>query len=50
MSALKVDETTITAKNAFNPDHLWIEEGKHESKKRGASFLLGVFADSWVVP
>ena len=47
MSALKVNETKITAKNAFNPDHLWIEEGKHESEKRGASL---VFADSWVVP
>ena len=29
MSALSVNETKITAENAFNTDHLWIE-GKHE--------------------
>ena len=34
MSALRVNESKITAVNAFNPDHLWME-GKHESKKRG---------------
>ena len=25
MSALSVNETKITAENAFNPDHLWME-------------------------
>ena len=31
MGALRVNETKITAENAFNPDHLWME-GKHESE------------------
>ena len=33
VSTLRVNETKITAVNAFNPDDLWME-GKHESKKR----------------
>ena len=31
MDALRVNESKITAENAFNRDHLWME-GKHESK------------------
>ena len=31
MSALRVNQSKITAENAFNPDHLWME-GKPESK------------------
>ena len=49
MSVLRVNGTKITAKNAFNPDHLWME-GKHESKKPRLSLLLGIFANSWVGP
>ena len=49
MSALMVNETKMTAKNAFNPDYLWMTD-KHESKERGENLLLGIFADSWVVP
>ena len=35
MGALRVNETKITAENAFNPDHLWME-GKHESENLAA--------------
>ena len=38
MSTLGVNEAKITAENAFNPDHLWME-GKHESKKQGKAFF-----------
>ena len=38
MSALGVNETKITAENAFNTDDLWME-GKHESKKQGKAFF-----------
>ena len=34
MSTLMVNETKITAKNGFNPDHPWMK-GKHESKNEG---------------
>ena len=34
MSTLRVNETKITAENAYNPDHLWMD-GKHDSKKQG---------------
>ena len=49
MSALRVNETMITAENVFNPDNLWME-GKHESKHKDKTFFLGIFADSWAVP
>ena len=47
MGALRLNETNITAENAFNPDHLWMK-GKYESKKQG--YFLGIFAGSWAVP
>ena len=34
MSTLRVNETKITAENAYDPDHLWMD-GKHDSKKQG---------------
>ena len=34
MSTLRVNETKITAENAYNPDPLWMD-GKHDSKKQG---------------
>ena len=49
MITLRVNKTKITTKNAFTPDHLWME-GEHESKKWRYSLLLGIFGDSWVVP
>ena len=36
-----VIETKITAQNAFDQNHLWME-GNH--------LILGIFADSWPVP
>ena len=48
MSTLRVNQPKITAENAFNPDHLWMERKHEAQKKRG--FFLDVFADSWVVP
>ena len=33
MSTLRVNDATITAENAFNPDDLWME-GKLESKTK----------------
>ena len=49
MSALRVNESKITAENTFKPDHLWMK-GKHELKKQRQSLFWGIFADSWVVP
>ena len=45
MSALRVNESKITAENAFNLDYLWME-GEHEWKKPEWNLLLGIFADS----
>ena len=49
MSALRVNQTKMTAENAFKPDHLWME-GKHESKNEDKTFFLGIFAVSWADP
>ena len=46
MSALRVNQTKVTAENAFNPDYFCMK-GNHESKNKGWSLYLGIFADSW---
>ena len=38
MSTLKINETKITAENAFNPAYLRME-GRHELKKEGKTFF-----------
>ena len=38
MSIQRVNETKITAENAFNPGHIWIK-GKYELKTESKTFF-----------
>ena len=46
MSALRVNETKITAENTFNPDHLWME-GINQKTEGKAFFEVFLQIHEW---